>query len=157
MKVLGLDSATFVTGWAVINADGPSGSGFTLGPYGRILIPKRRTIGDRLVQFRDLFSELLDTHKPDRVYYEDTYIRFIKAARPLIKVTGIIEMVVWEKMNEEALYLHPSSVRNMIGCTSKAGARDWILRQFGVSIPKEKLDESDAIAVAWAGAKELMG
>jgi len=153
MIILGFDSASVVTGWAVFQ-DGPSGPVPTA--WGRILLPAKKPLGFRLVLFRDAITELFDTHKPDEVCYEHTHVKFFAAARALYMVNGIIEMVTAEKLDREARPIRVATIRKTIGSSSKAGTRDQVSRLFSIHVTQEKFDISDALAVAYTGF-ELLG
>lgn len=153
MIILGFDSASHVTGWAVIS-DGPSGP--SLGAYGRIRIIGKKPIGERLAAFRDSLSDLIDNHHPDVICYEDTHVRFFTAAKPLFKFNGIIDLMSFERLGKEAVPIKVPVIRGFVGSSSKAGVRDKIAQIFKVKISKEKFDESDAIAVAWTGLHVLV-
>lgn len=148
MIILGFDSASIVTGWAVFR-DGPSGP--VPEAYGRILLSAKSPLGFRLVLFRDAITELFDTHKPDVVCYEHTHVKFFAAARALYMINGIIEMVTAEKLDREARPIRVATIRKTIGSTSKAGTRDQVARLFSIHVTQEKFDISDAIAVAYTG------
>lgn len=148
MRIIGFDSSSVITGWAVIE-DGPAGS-LTLLKAGRIVLREHDPIGARLCDLEEMLSAILMEVKPDRVCYEDVYVRFIKSAAALFKVLGVIEKLAYGQLHIRAEAVRVSSIRKLLDCSSKQGVRNIIERTFNIKITDDLLDVSDAIAVTLA-------
>ena len=150
MLLLGLDIATYKSGWAVLNVgDGP----LELVSYGLIDLPTKKSVklGQRLHLFREHLQAIIVEHEPDRVVIEDAHIRFIKSAKSLLKTHGIALGIVWQLLQKEVSYIQPAKIRGILGCKDKTGARLAVNERFELELTEEQEDISDAIATAWAG------
>lgn len=148
MIILGFDSSSYITGWAVIDC-GPTGA-LTLAKSGRIVLKHGTLIGERLSLIEQTFTDLIRMIKPDSVVYEEPYVWRLNAAKPLYKVVGIIEKICFQETGKEARNINVSTIRKVLSCSSKQGVKDIVEQTFHIRLTDEQLDISDAIAVAMA-------
>ena len=86
VKVLGIDQAFQFTGWAVGTPDGPVACGL-LDTSGR----RFDSLGVRFMKFERGIAELLDTHKPSLVVFEEHRAHHgVQAAQTLGAVTALV-------------------------------------------------------------------
>jgi len=149
MKVLALDAAAIRTGWAVLVHDGDSPR---LVDYGSLELPEKMGMGERLSLFRKTLKGIAKEYKPDLISVEEPYIRFIKTAMTLIKISGAVQQVAYECTGREAVIVAVSTVRAQLGIKTKgeAGKAELakeIMDRFGIE--ETEYDETDAIGVGW--------
>lgn len=149
MIILGFDYSSAVTGWAIVE-HGPK---TTLVSCGRILLPTRDPIGSRLKKLREALHQQFKDERPDEVFYEETYVRFVKAAGPLFKVGGIVDLATMELWGLQAKVISVSTIRCNLGCRTKQGVKQFVSDTFKIAIQDDQLDISDAIAVALAAGR----
>lgn len=150
MRLLGLDIATYKSGWAVLNVgDGP----LDLVAYGLIDLPTKKSVklGQRLHLFGQKLIDIMEDHDPDHVVIEDAHIRFIKSAKSLLKTHGVALEITWATLEKEATYIQPAKIRGILGCKDKTDARLAVNARFELELTEDQEDISDAIATAWAG------
>lgn len=149
--ILGLDTSSEITGWAKIEWTG------TVVRYlesGTFRVIASRPLANRLHDFRGKVSDLLHNHPiPTHVAIEKSHIRFINTAVTLAKFVGMAEELSFSYGCGEALELVANKVRRLIGSKSKEQTKEIVQKKFGVET--DLLDESDALAVAWASLSEL--
>jgi Holliday junction resolvasome RuvABC endonuclease subunit len=149
--ILGLDTSSVVTGWAKIEWTGKEVRWIDSGTFR--VIPSR-PLGQRLHDFRERVDQLLGFHpSPTVMAIEKSHIRFIKTAVTLAKFIGIAEELAWAHGLRETAEINASRVRRLIGSKSKEETQKIVNEKFGLKITI--LDESDALAVAWASPSEI--
>lgn len=150
--ILGLDTASEYTGWAVLRKR--SGSPH-IRAHGTLYIKpdrgkKLRPMGERLDDFQKGLEALFRKFRPTHAAIEQHHIRFAKAAVTLFRFIGVAELTAYRRTKKPVIMLTPSKIRSEIRAKDKAHVRRVVNDHFGLEIPEEFDDEADAVAVAWA-------
>ena len=154
MVILGIDSSTTSTGWAVI--DTKFDNELRLIDYG-VIKPKQDETIDRIIYISNELKEVLRNFRPEFVVIEEMNVtRNMKTIRALSGLITTIEVML---RNRQALYvkLTPSQWRSSVGIQCKNERN--ILKGASVEYVREHYnenvndDEADAICIAEAGSK----
>ena len=154
MVILGIDSSTTSTGWAVI--DTKFDNELRLIDYG-VIKPKQVETIDRIINISNELKEVLRNFRPEFVVIEEMNVtRNMKTIRALSGLITTIEVML---RNRQALYvkLTPSQWRSSVGIQCKNERN--ILKGASVEYVREHYnenvndDEADAICIAEAGSK----
>lgn len=154
MVILGIDSSTTSTGWAVI--DTKFDNELRLIDYG-VIKPKQDETIDRIIYISNELKEVLRNFRPEFVVIEEMNVtRNMKTIRALSGLITAIEVML---RNRQALYvkLTPSQWRKSVGIQCKNDRNT--LKQASVEYVREHYsenvndDEADAICIAEAGSE----
>ena len=154
MVILGIDSSTTSTGWAII--DTKFDNELRLIDYG-VIKPKQDETIDRIIKISNELKEVLRSFRPEFVVIEEMNVtRNMKTIRALSGLITTIEVML---RNRQALYvkLTPSQWRKSVGIQCKNDRNT--LKQASVEYVREHYnenvndDEADAICIAEAGSE----
>ena len=147
MRMLALDQASRVTGWAIFE-DGE------LIEYGKIDLSKEDQIGQRLHDLRGLVQGMIEELKIDKVILEDIYmdgqkINNVQTFKILAEVFGVLfELCIDLKIPVEAVLAGTwKSTLNIKGKTrpeQKRAAQAWVQENYNI---KTSQDTVDAICI----------
>lgn len=147
MRMLALDQASRITGWAIFE-DGE------LIEYGKIDLSKEDQIGQRLHALRGLVQGMIEELKIDKVILEDIYmdgqkINNVQTFKILAEVFGVLfELCIDLKIPVEAVLAGTwKSTLNIKGKTrpeQKRAAQTWVQENYNI---KASQDEVDAICI----------
>lgn len=147
MRILALDQASRVSGWAIFDGD-------TLEQYGKIDVSKYFELGERLHVIRQEVEHLIDDEHIDAVVLEDIYmdgqrVNNVQTFKALAEVFGVLyELCIdMEKPVEAVLAGTWKSSLGIKGKTrpeQKQNAQKWVVSTYGV---KPTQDECDAICI----------
>ena len=147
MRILALDQASRVSGWAIFDGD-------TLEQYGKIDVSKYFELGERLYQIRQEVEHLIDDEHIDAVVLEDIYmdgqrVNNVQTFKALAEVFGVLyELCIeMEKPVEAVLAGTWKSTLGIKGKTrpeQKQNAQKWVVSNYG---KKPTQDECDAICI----------
>ena len=147
MRILALDQASRVSGWAIFEDD-------NLEQYGKIDVSKYFELGERLHQIRQEVEHLIDDEHIDAVVLEDIYmdgqrINNVQTFKALAEVFGVLyELCIdMEKPVEAVLAGTWKSTLGIKGKTrpeQKRNAQEWVVQNYGV---RPTQDECDAICI----------
>lgn len=154
MVILGIDSSTTSTGWAVI--DTKFDNELRLIDYG-VIKPKQDETIDRIIYISNELKEVLRNFRPEFVVIEEMNVtRNMKTIRALSGLITTIEVML---RNRQALYvkLTPSQWRSSVGiqCKNernilKGASAEYVREHYNENVND---DEADAICIAEAGSK----
>ena len=148
MIIFGVDPGSMHTGYGCIQM---SGSRLRVLASGVISPPTRETFSKKLLSIYVGLSKLLIEHEPEVVAVEDLfYARNARSASKLGHVRGVVMLAAAEAGMPVAEYL-PTQVKQAVvgyGRAEKQQVRDMVMLLLGLDSPPEKLDISDALAVA---------
>ena len=147
MKILALDQASRVSGWAIfVNND--------LLTYGKIDLSKQDDIGERLHLLRQKVKQLIEEYQIDKVILEDIYmdgqrINNVQTFKTLAEVFGVLfELCVDLDVPVEAVlagtWKSTLGIKGRTRPEQKHEAQDWVLKNYGI---KATQDEVDAICI----------
>ena len=154
MVILGIDSSTTSTGWAVI--DTKFDNELRLIDYG-VIKPKQDETIDRIIKISNELKEVLRSFRPEFVVIEEMNVtRNMKTIRALSGLITTIEVML---RNRQALYvkLTPSQWRKSVGIqckndrnTLKKASVEYVREHYNENVND---DEADAICIAEAGSE----
>ena len=148
MRVLALDQASRVTGWAVYDDK-------RLYAYGKISAT-HSDIGDRLYHIRQQVIQLINEYDIGEVVFEDIQlqdnkINNVATFKTLAEVFGVLhELFVELKLPREAVlstvWKSKLGLKGYDRTTQKRAAQAWVKEKFNIS-PTQ--DECDAICIGY--------
>ena len=147
MRILALDQASNITGWAIFDND-------NLEQYGKIDVSKHYDLGERLHILRQEVEHIIDDEHIDKVILEDIYmdgqrVNNVQTFKVLAEVFGVLyELCVdMEKPVDAVLAGTWKSTLGIKGKTraeQKRAAQAWVVNTYG---KKPTQDECDAICI----------
>lgn len=145
MRLLALDQASRVSGWAIFDNQDLIDSGiFTL---------KSDDIGERLVQYRQYLSELTDKYEIDEVAFEDIQMQGQVNNVQTFKILAEVFGVTQEYLAEQNYFYHIVSsntwksklqIKGRTRPEQKKNAQAYVLEHYNKKVSQ---DESDAICI----------
>lgn len=154
MIIMGIDSSTTSTGWAIIDTKLSGNS--RLMAHGTIKPNSKLKTTNRIIHIGKELKEIIRSWEPEFIVIEEINVfRNAKSTRGLVGLIVYIEIILELR---QALYtvLTPSQWRKLVGIK---GARRDELKQASIEFVKNKYaeavndDEGDAICIAEAGSK----
>ena len=146
MKLLALDQATKITGWAVFD----NGKLVTFGK----ITASQNDIGDRLYYIRQEIIKLIETYNIEEVIFEDIQLQSnvtnnVDTFKKLAEVYGVLEELFTEmKLPHRAVlasvWKSKLNIKGKDRATQKRNAQAWVNTTYAV---KPTQDESDAICI----------
>ena len=145
-KLLALDQASRITGYAVFDGD-------KLIDYGKITA-NDNDIGQRLVFIRDEVNKLINYHNIDEIVLEDiqlqnNVVNNVQTFKTLAEVFGVLYELATERKIKNSAVL-ASSWKSTLGikgakrADQKKNAQQYVLNTYGKKVSQ---DESDAICI----------
>jgi Holliday junction resolvasome RuvABC endonuclease subunit len=157
-KILGLDTSSVRTGYAVVQIDLRKRKKIEFLDHGSFQVGKGG-IGERLVRFQKEIRRILERNKPDTAAIERHHLRFVKTAQTLFKFAGVAITEAAAATSREVDEINQETIRSVLGCVprTRKEAKEEIMRilrdDYGVEVEND--DEGDAVAVAIVGAGRL--
>jgi len=151
LRVLGVDPGTRVTGWGVVEADGPRLRGVAAGI---IRAPERLPLAERLRIVHDGLEAVIAEQSPEVLAVEDLHARHARAALALGHARGVILLAAAQASLEVVPYPPALARRAVVGRGS--ADKEQVARLVGALRGLRKLaaqDATDALAVAIAHAR----
>jgi len=156
IRILGFDSSSGITGWALLETDLVSKSKildkgmFTTKSH---ISKKLRPMADRLVDFYRNLDALFKKARPDYVAFEQHHIAKLKAAITILKFMGVGLCAAKAYTGREVIELSPAKIRSDLRCKglrneAKEAVRKTVNKMFDLAIEPGQEDISDAVAVA---------
>lgn len=152
MRLLALDQATHITGWAVFEDD-------KLIEFGKI-VSNHEDLGQRLYYIKHEILSLIDKYNINEVVFEDIQLQNnvgnnVQTFKSLAELFGVLQETFAEiKMPNVATLA--SSWKSALGIKGKGraeqkrNAQSWVVNAYGV---RPTQDEADAIAIGSAYLK----
>ena len=147
MRILALDQASRITGWAIFD-------GGELIEYGAIDASRYSDLGDRLYTLRNAVKNIITEFKIDKVILEDIFldeqkVNNIQTFKVLAEVFGVLyELCVELKIPVEAVlagtWKSSLHIKGRTRPEQKKAAREWVLNNYNV---KTVQDADDAICI----------
>lgn len=149
MKLIGLDISTRITGYSIY-VDGK------LTDHGTIDLHKIKNTEERQLNMANNILSLLEKHKPNVVYVEDTFVKGnVETSMKLMMMIGSV--FGWCSFNNVVFHkIKPSAWRSTVGISIGNKSRnelkdadiEYVLNKYGVECTD---DEADAIGIGEAG------
>ena len=145
-KLLALDQASHITGWAIFEDD-------QLKEWGKFSVDDK-DIGDRLYKIRNFVKETIETKNIDKLVFEDIQLQTnvqnnVKAFKILAEVFGVIyELATEMKIPNQAIL--SGTWKSTLGIEGKnrqeqkRNAKAWAQDTYGIKCTQ---DEADAICI----------
>lgn len=152
MRILGIDCGSRITGYGIIESDGPSRRTVT---YGAISVPRASDIAERLRTVADALDEVLGRFRPHEAAVEDVFVsRNVRSAFVLAHVRGAAMLSVARAGLPVASYTAAQVKKSVVGHgrADKRQVRHMVRLLLGVREEIDPLDISDALAVAYCHA-----
>ena len=147
MRILALDQASNVSGWAIFNNE-------DLEQYGKIDVSKYYDLGERLHILRQKVKSLIEDENIDKIILEDIYmdgqrVNNVQTFKVLAEVFGVLyELCIdLEKPVEAVLAGTWKSTLGIKGKTraeQKRAAQAWVIDTYGEKVIQ---DIADAICI----------
>jgi crossover junction endodeoxyribonuclease RuvC len=148
VRIFGVDPGSAHTGYGCIDT---SGSRYQVLVCGAISPSKKRAFPEKLLEIRDGLIALLREYQPEIVAIEDIfYARNAQSALKLGHVRGVAMLAAAEAALPVVEY-SPTEVKQAVvgyGRAEKKQVQAMVMLLLGLQRPPEKLDVSDALAVA---------
>lgn len=154
MKILALDQASRISGWAIFEDN-------QLITYGKIDLSNIDDIGLRLYEIRQKVKDLIISHKIDKVILEDIYmdgqhINNVATFKVLAEVFGVLyELCIDLNVEVESVLAGTwKSTHGIKGKTrpeQKRNAQQWVIDTYKI---KPTQDECDAICIGAHAVKQ---
>lgn len=149
MRVLGLDTSTTSTGYAVLDND-------KLISYGTIKTPKKADLIDKIIYIEEHIKQIIKAKKIEFIVIED--LAMTRSAVTTKALSGLLYDLLVEFRKREILVVtaRPSEWRKVCGIKGKK--RDE-LKQNAIKFVKQRYkidvndDEADAIGIAKFGSE----
>lgn len=152
MRLLALDQASRVSGFAVFNDDILEASGtFTL---------KSDDVGERLVAYRKKIEQLIEDYDIEEVAFEDIQmqgqINNVQTFKVLAEIFGVTQEYLVEQGHSYHI-VSSNTWKSKLGIKGKnrteqkKACQQWVLDTYGKKVSQ---DESDAIAIGACVIKE---
>lgn len=152
MKILALDQASQTTGWSVWD-------GSKLVTYGKFTVAQPH-MGDRLAAIRNHVQNLIDTHKPQKIIFEDIQLQTktvnnVHTYRVLAEVIGMLETFLTDQkipyeIMSSSTWKSVLSIKGKDRAEQKRNAQKWVTDTYAM---KPTQDECDAICIGAAYSK----
>ena len=148
MRVLGIDPGSEITGWGVIEGDGPR---YKLLEYGAVRLTAVQKFSARLLNICSALEEIIARHNPSICAIEDGFLATnVKVTLKLGQVRGVA-MLAAERAGLEIQEYSPRLVKQTVvgyGNAEKHQVQEMVRMLLALDILPEPQDAADALAVA---------
>ena len=149
-RILGIDPALTVTGYAVVSAD-PRGD-VTLIEGGLIRTKSSEALEQRLRVINETLTEVIEEFRPDEVAIEDLHSRYrnLKTAIIMGHARGVAILAAGNA-DVPVHHYQPTRVKSIVagsGRADKAEMRRAVSMRLGLANEIEKEDVADAVGIA---------
>jgi crossover junction endodeoxyribonuclease RuvC len=148
MRVLGIDPGSEITGWGVIEGDGPR---YRLVEFGAIRLPGSDKFSKRLLTVCNKIEEIIASYTPDVCAIEDGFLATnVKVTLKLGQVRGVT-MLAAERAGLEIREYSPRLVKQTVvgyGNAEKQQVQEMVRVLLSLNVLPEPQDAADALAVA---------
>lgn len=148
MRVLGIDPGSEITGWGLVEGDGPR---YHVVEYGAIRLATAQRFSSRLLTVCDEIEAIIARLNPDVCAIEDGFLATnVKVTLKLGQVRGVA-MLAAERAGLEILEYSPRLVKQTVvgyGNAEKHQVQEMVRVLLSLNILPEPQDAADALAVA---------
>lgn len=148
MRVLGIDCGSRVTGYGIVDADGPR---YHLVECGAIRVSSAEPLADRLLSIRAGLARVIEQHRPDVAAFENIFhAANVQSALKLGHVRGV-SMLAAAEANLPVFEYSPLEVKSAVtgyGRAEKNQVEHMVRSLLKLTEPLDSYDASDALAVA---------
>jgi crossover junction endodeoxyribonuclease RuvC len=148
MRVLGIDPGSEITGWGIIEGDGPR---YRVVEYGAVRLPAGKKFSARLLSVWSGIEEVIARYNPNVCAIEDGFLATnVKVTLKLGQVRGVA-MLAAERAGLEIQEYSPRLVKQTVvgyGNAEKHQVQEMVRVLLSLNILPEPQDAADALAVA---------
>ncbi len=148
MRVLGIDPGSEITGWGVVEGEGPR---YRMVEYGAIRLATAQRFSLRLLTVCSEIETIIHRHSPDVCAIEDGFLATnVKVTLKLGQVRGVT-MLAAERAGLEIQEYSPRLVKQTVvgyGNAEKQQVQEMVRLLLSLNILPEPQDAADALAVA---------
>lgn len=148
MRVLGIDPGSQITGWGLVEGDGPH---YQVVEYGAIRLATSQKFSSRLLTVCDGIEAIIARYNPDVCAIEDGFLATnVTVTLKLGQVRGVT-MLAAERAGLEILEYSPRLVKQTVvgfGNAEKHQVQEMVRVLLSLNILPEPQDAADALAVA---------
>jgi crossover junction endodeoxyribonuclease RuvC len=147
MRVLGIDPGTVTLGYGVVDG----GCGTTLVGCGVLKASSRLSVERRLCSLFDGVCELIESFRPDEVAVEEPFAGVNVRSAFVIGRAQALAILAAARSDIPVAYYSPTEVKRNVsgyGRGDKTQVRTMVMLQLGLKGLDERLDATDALAVA---------
>jgi crossover junction endodeoxyribonuclease RuvC len=148
MRVLGIDPGSEITGWGIIEGDGPR---YRVVEYGAVRLPAGQKFSARLLSIWSDIEEIIARYNPTVCAIEDGFLATnVKVTLKLGQVRGVA-MLAAERGGLEIQEYSPRLVKQTVvgyGNAEKQQVQEMVRVLLSLNILPEPQDAADALAVA---------
>lgn len=148
MRVLGIDPGSEITGWGVIEGDGPR---YHVLEYGAIRLPSGQKFSARLLSICTALEDIITRHSPDACAIEDGFLATnVRVTLKLGQVRGVA-MLAAERAGLTIQEYSPRLVKQTVvgyGNADKHQVQEMVRVLLSLNVLPEPQDAADALAVA---------
>jgi len=138
MNLMSFDVSSVCTGWSYFE-DGK------LKEFGKIEIPKKFSLQEKLYWFESQVKALLMIYKPNEVIIEETYLKNVKTLKTLIQFITVVNMSCYKILNIEPIFIHTTTVRSKFGLKTKEEAFEFVKGKYKKLLKKYEFDDGNDI------------
>lgn len=145
--ILALDVSSSSTGYAVLRSGRWR---LSKNSWGKIKIPSKLPLAERLVLFRDELDSLINKIKPTDIVIEDVFaLKNVKTLKLLTRFNGVALEISRRFLGKEPQLVLTSSVRASLKCgRSKEEAFQFICKKYNLDWTFDEMnDVSDAVSL----------
>lgn len=146
-RILGIDGATKITGYAIVENKKLLTSG--------IKEEKNECPIHRIAKMKQWLRSMIEVYEIDYVVIEDVYVSVNKQTAILLaKLLGVLENTAYEQLGNKPLVVSASSWKSYCGVkgknrfAQKEAAQNFVKKNFGLVASQDRVD---AICIAWYG------
>jgi crossover junction endodeoxyribonuclease RuvC len=148
MRVLGIDPGSEITGWGIIEGEGPR---YRVVEYGAVRLPAGQKFSARLLSVWSGIEEIIARYNPNVCAIEDGFLATnVKVTLKLGQVRGVA-MLAAERGGLEIQEYSPRLVKQTVvgyGNAEKHQVQEMVRVLLSLNILPEPQDAADALAVA---------
>ena len=122
MSLMSFDVSSICTGYSYFE-DGK------LREFGRIEIPKKFSLQEKLYWFESQVGALLVIYKPNEVVVEETYLKNVKTLKTLMQFVTVVNMSCY-KLDIEPIFIHTNTVRSKFELKTKEEVFEFIKNKY---------------------------
>ena len=137
MKLISLDVSSVCTGYSYFE-DGK------LQEFGKIIMPKKHSLQDKLWWFKSQVDALLMLYKPNKVIVEETYLKNVKTLKTLMQFITVVQMSCY-KLDIEPIFIYTVTVRSKFGLKTKEEVFEFVKSKYKKLLKKYEFDDGNDI------------
>lgn len=147
MRVLGIDPGTVLLGYGIVDG----GATTKLVDCGVLKVPSRVPVEQRLCSLFDGICGIIESSHPDEVAIEEPFVGVNVRSAFMVGRAQALAILAAARRGVPVAYYSPAEVKRQVsgyGRGDKSQVRTMVMLQLGLKGLDERLDATDALAVA---------